>query len=453
MNILLTGASGFVGQRLGIALVQAGHRVHALMRRPDPSRLPYPCEVFAWDGLQDPIPAPALAGVEAVMHLAGESIAGQRWRPEVKQRLRDSRILGTRHLIEALTRHEVQVLIGASAIGYYGERGDEVVDEDSGPGQDFLAELCRDWERELFAAKGPRTVAMRIGVVLDQGDGALAKMAPPFRDGYGAALGSGKQWLSWVHREDLVRMFLWALTNTSANGVYNAVAPQPETNRRLSECLAAHFRTWQLPKVPAPVLRIGLGEMASFLLASTRVTPRRLAQEGFTWQYPELGPALTATLPPLRPFEQYRVFAQYLPQPPEALFPFFEDAYNLEAITPPWLHFKVLGMDSEQIGPGTHIDYRLRLHGLPVRWQSLIESFDPPRQFVDRQTKGPYRSWHHTHTFAPLGSGTLMGDLLRYRLPASAVGHALASWKVERDVQAIFAYRRERLAERFAAIR
>ncbi len=447
MKVLLTGASGFVGRQLGIELVRAGHTVNALMRRPDPSRLPFPCNVFAWDSEREPVPTAALEGVEAVIHLAGESIAGKRWTADHKERIWNSRELGTRHLVQSLPGSAVKILLGASAIGFYGDRGMETVDETSNAGDDFLAKLCIAWERELFAADVPRIAAFRIGVVLDLGDGALEKMAPPFRDGYGAALGSGKQWMSWVHRHDLVRMFLWGLSNAEASGVYNATSPAPETNQTLSRLLAKHYRTWQLPKVPAPVLKVGLGEMSTFLLASTRVIPKRLIEAGFEWHYPALPQALEAAVPPVRPFEQVKVFEQYIPRSREALFPFFEDAKNLEAITPPWLKFQVLGMDTEQIGPGTHINYKLKLHGLPIRWQSLIEAFEPPAQFVDTQIKGPYQTWHHTHRFEPLGGGTLMRDQVRYRMPAHGLGHLVAGWKVQQDVEKIFAYRRERIAE------
>ncbi len=451
MKVLLTGASGFVGRQLGIVLTRAGYSVNALMRRPDPTRLPYPCEVFAWNSEIEPVPAAALDGVTAVIHLAGESIASRRWSSQVKQRIWNSRIEGTRHLVESLKDRPIAVLVGASAIGYYGDCGAATLDENSSAGDDYLAQLSIAWERELFAANGPRVVAFRIGVVLDQGDGALAKMAPPFRDGYGAALGSGQQWMSWIHREDLVRMLVWALETAGATGAYNATSPAPQTNQTLSQLLAEHYGTWQLPKVPAPVLKLGLGEMSSFLLASTRVLPKRLMDAGFTWSYAELKAALQAALPRLRPFEQLRIFEQYIPRPREALFPFFEDTMNLEAITPPWLSFKVLGMDTPSLGAGTHIDYKLKLHGVPVRWRSLIESFEPPERFVDTQTKGPYQTWHHTHEFAPLGEGTLMRDVIRYRVPGSGLGHVAAGWKVHRDVDRIFAYRRERIAEAFPA--
>ena len=269
MIVTLTGASGFIGRALAARLAAAGHTVE-----PWSLRSPQPLQVC-----------------EAVIHLAGEPIA-QRWTPEAKRRIRESRIEGTRRLIAALPTPP-RVFICSSAVGFYGSRGDEVLTEASAPGTGFLAELCVEWERAAGEAQalGMRVVKLRTGMVLGPNGGALQKMLPAFRRGAGGRLGSGRQWMPWIHIDDLLDLFEFALAAT-VSGPLNAVAPNPVTNREFTAALARVLHRPAFVPVPAFLLKMLFGEMASVLLDSQRVSPRAALDAGFAFRHPELGPAL-----------------------------------------------------------------------------------------------------------------------------------------------------------------
>jgi uncharacterized protein (TIGR01777 family) len=252
---------------------------------------------FPWDPRRGPAPAEAFEGVDVVFHLAGESVAQGRWTADKKARIRDSRVAGTRNLVTALTRlaRPPRVLVSASAVGYYGDRGDEILDEAAGPGSDFLAEVSAAWEREAQVASeaGIRVVNPRIGIVLSERGGALPKMLTPFRLGLGSPLGSGRQWMPWIHLDDLIGVLLLAAQHEDLQGPLNATAPHPATNREFTRALgrAVHRPTF-LPAVPAAILRLTLGEFADVLLASTRAIPLRAQAAGYVFEHPDLHDAL-----------------------------------------------------------------------------------------------------------------------------------------------------------------
>ncbi len=277
MKILLTGASGFVGRHLAKELTASGHEVISV------SRSPKSAGSVSWNGL------PGVGTVDAIIHLAGDSIAG-RWTKEKKEKILNSRVNTTRALVENLPSLKARVLISASAVGFYGSRGDELLGEDAAPGDDFLAEVCRAWEREVFTAegRGVRTVVLRFGMVLGGDGGALAKMLPAFRFGLGGRLGSGKQWLSWIHVDDLVRMIAFAAENEKLRGVYNATAPAPVRNREFTTILGGVLERPTVLPVPALALRVLFGEMSSMLLASQRADARKIVSAGFEFQFPDL---------------------------------------------------------------------------------------------------------------------------------------------------------------------
>lgn len=282
MNIAITGASGFIGKRLQAAL--AAHNLTLLSRKPSAG-------TRVWDPMSGPAP---LNGVDAVIHLAGEPVA-QRWSGDVKQRIRDSRTIGTRNLIAGMRQaaKPPAVLVCASAIGYYGSRGDELLSESSAPGSGFLPEVCVAWEREADAAAelGARVAKIRIGIVLEPHGGALASMLPPFRAGIGGPLASGRQWMSWIHLEDMVRLIVHAV-ETPVSGSINGVAPNPVTNSEFTRQLAKALHRPAIFPVPALALKLLYGEMAQILLASQRVTPAAAVSSGFRFRYADLGPAL-----------------------------------------------------------------------------------------------------------------------------------------------------------------
>lgn len=296
MRILVTGATGLVGRSFVRAMVERDHEIVATSR--DPRRaagfLPLIARHVGWDPNDGPAPPEAFEGVDAIVHLAGESVAG-RWTDEKKQRIRDSRVLGTRHLVDGMRPLDDRPfrLISASAIGYYGERGDAVLKEDSGPGDDFLATTSVEWESEAAAAAAldVDVAHLRIGIVLDPAGGALEQMLPPFRLGVGGPLGSGKQWWSWIHRDDLVGMLVAAVEN-GWSGAYNATSPQPLRQRDFAKVLGDVLGRPAIAPAPEFALRLLFGEFATELLTSKQVRPERALSEGFTFRFPALRDAL-----------------------------------------------------------------------------------------------------------------------------------------------------------------
>lgn len=448
-SVLLSGGRGLIGQRLGQELVRSGRRVISLTRKINSLNFDYPCAQFEWKDLE----AISAKDIEAVIHLAGESIAEKRWNAKVKSELIRSRVDTTRQLKKFCHDRGIKTFISASATGFFGERGEERLHEESAKGTGFLADLCQAWE-EAALLEDPsqqrnsiRSSVLRIGIVLAKErslrQGALGRMKPIFRDGFGAALGSGKQWMSWVHLDDVIGSMMWALSSNSAKGVYNCVAPNPVTNMEFSRALAKHFSRGLLPAVPKFALQILYGEFAEFLMQSQRVFPDRLIKEGYKFNYADLNSALLNCLPKLLPYEEELIFEQFIAKPRREVFKFFEDEKNLEAITPPWLNFHVESKSTSELGAGTLLDYRLGLYGIPLRWQTLIEDWESEKRFVDTQKKGPYQKWHHTHEFENLGQGTLMRDVVRLKVPFGGLGYYASQWKVLTDVQKIFQYRRE----------
>ena len=297
MVITVTGATGFIGRRVLARFPLESHSVVVLARK-NPlldSRIHFaPFDAFGGEPGSE-----ALDRADAIIHLAGEPVA-QRWTPEAKRRIRDSRVLGTEKLIGALSklRHRPQALVAASAIGYYGERGNEELTESSSAGSGFLAEVSRDWEKtaDLAAPLGIRVVKIRLGVVLGRGGGALKKMLPAFRAGLGGRLASGKQWMSWIHIDDLVELIHFAVTNPEVAGIVNGVAPNPVTNAGFTRVLAGALGRPAIFPVPALVLRSLYGEMAEMLLASQRVLPKAAENAGFRFRYPEIRAALESVV-------------------------------------------------------------------------------------------------------------------------------------------------------------
>jgi uncharacterized protein (TIGR01777 family) len=297
MKTLVTGATGFIGPKLVAALGDC----HVLSRNPDRVRAALPgATAFGWNAEKELPPAAAFAGVDAVVHLAGEPVAEGRWTAAKKQRIRDSRRIGTRNLVAAIEglREKPKVLVSASAVGYYGDRGDEVLDEASPPGRDFLADVCREWEEAAQRAAdfGVRVVMPRIGIVLGDNGGALAKMLPLFKLGLGGRLGSGKQWMPWVHVDDIVGLVRHALDHEQLRGPMNAVAPNPVRNDDFTRAIASVLHRPAVLPAPGFGLRLMVGEFAGILLSSQRVAPKVAEQSGYPFHYPELQAALAATV-------------------------------------------------------------------------------------------------------------------------------------------------------------
>ena len=294
MNVTITGGTGFVGKRLIEALLDAGHEVRILGRSPK-TGFPVGVHFFLWNAAKSEPPAESLAGADAIVHLAGEPVA-QRWSPKIRERIRQSRVEGTRRLVGAMAKMDLPpaTLISASAIGYYGDRGDESLDESSPAGAGFLADVSQQWETEADRASefGIRVVKLRIGVVLGTGGGALDRMLPPFRLLLGGQLSSGKQWMSWIHLDDLVGLIRHALENPDVSGAINATAPNPVRNSQFTRVLARTLRRPALFTVPKAGLQFLFGDMSQIMLASQRVLPKATLDSGYEYKYPDLGQAL-----------------------------------------------------------------------------------------------------------------------------------------------------------------
>ncbi len=293
MNVLISGATGFLGGTLIPELEAGGHRVTRLTRSPKSA------DDLGWDPEAGTIDD--LEGTDAVVHLAGESIAEGRWTPGKKRRILESRRKGTRLLSEAIAALSAppSVMVSASAVGYYGDRGNELLTEESGPGSGFLAEVCRDWEAAAEPAReaGIRVVHPRVGIVLSTKGGALGATLPIFKLGLGGKVGSGRQYWSWVTLDDVVGAFVHALTNESVSGPVNVGSPNPLTNAEYTKVLGRVLNRPTIFPVPAPAARIVLGEVADeLLLASQRMQPARLQETGYAFRHPDLEDALRHVL-------------------------------------------------------------------------------------------------------------------------------------------------------------
>jgi len=293
-KILITGGTGLVGSRLTEMLLNKGFEVSHIGRTKKAGRVPS----FVWDIKQKKFDAQALKGVNTIVHLAGAGVADKRWTTARKKEILGSRIESTKLLFETLktTSNEVNTVVAASAIGFYGfGMGEETVEEDSKPGTDFLAQVTKQWEAQVdkIGTLGIRMVKLRIGIVLSEKGGALAEMAKPIKLGAGAALGSGKQYLSWIHLDDLCEMFIKAIAAENMNGAYNAVGTGWVTNQEMTEAIAHILKKpLLLPSVPGFVLKIILGEMADMVLNGSKVSSKKIQKTGFSFQYTSLDDAL-----------------------------------------------------------------------------------------------------------------------------------------------------------------
>lgn len=292
MHFLITGGTGFIGKALCASLLADQHRVTVLTRNVSRARASLPKETVAISKLDDSV------DVDVVVNLAGENLTDGRWSDARKKDFSDSRVGTTRQINKWMAAQETRpkVMISGSAIGWYGARGDEKLTEESSPGNDFPAQLCKAWEAEAIKAEalGVRVCRVRTGVVLAADGGALAKMLPPFKFGLGGPMGDGRQWMSWITRHDLVRMIRWLAETESSNGPYNGTAPNPVTNAEFAKALANVLHRPAVIRTPAIALKMLFGEMADMLLTGQRVLPDRATGEGFQFDHPTIATSLAA---------------------------------------------------------------------------------------------------------------------------------------------------------------
>ncbi|MFM7273219.1 MAG: TIGR01777 family oxidoreductase [Gammaproteobacteria bacterium] len=300
MRYLLTGGTGFIGKALCGRLAAGGAGLAVLTRDPRAPRGRLPAGTRLIRSLAELDPAEAF---DAVINLAGEPIADARWTPARKRLLEQSRIALTEDLLAWIAGASTRprLLLSASAVGFYGDQGERVLDEQSAPQVEYQHTLCRRWEEAALGAEalGLRTVRLRIGLVVGAGGGFLARMLPPFRLGLGGPIGNGRQWMSWIHRDDVIGLIEWLLARDDASGVYNATAPEPVDSRGFARTLGTVLHRPALLPLPAPVLRLALGEMSCLLLGGQRVLPARALAEGYRFRYPSLESALREATTPI----------------------------------------------------------------------------------------------------------------------------------------------------------
>jgi uncharacterized protein (TIGR01777 family) len=452
--VVLTGGTGFIGTALTVELLKKGYKVRILTR--DASRFnnskDFPVEYFSWNPTAEEAPLDAFENAWGVVHLAGEAVAGSRWSAQRKKDILESRSIGTVNLVSALNRlqNKPSVLVGTSAIGYFGDRKNEHLDEFSQVGRGFLPDVCKIWEEETRKIKDIRLAIIRVGIVLGTDSGALKQMLPIFRVGLGGPLGNGSQWMSWIHLEDLVQMYIFALEGKNVEGVLNGVAPEAVQNKEFTKALSRALGRPAFFPAPSIGIKLAFGEMSSIILSSQKVFPKKALEFGFRFKFSKIQDALNDLLSPKKMKGAYTLEAyQWLPIAKDKVFQFFSDAHNLEAITPRWLNFRIDKMSDTEIKKNTLIDYSLKVRGIPIKWKTLIEEWQPENSFVDRMLKGPYKNWHHTHTFYEMEGGTLICDRVYYRIPMGVLGNFVGLVWVESDVEKIFAHRRKAIREIF----
>jgi uncharacterized protein (TIGR01777 family) len=479
MRVLITGATGFIGRALVPLLRHEGRQLIALVRSVERTRSLLGAEVEAvalsagTHALRE-----ALERSDAVVNLAGEAIMGGRWTEARGRVLVESRVQLTKQLVSAIAeaRPRPKTLISGSAVGYYGDRGSEVLHELSPGSNDFLSRLCQDWEAAARLAEGSglRVMTLRTGVVLGRDGGAMAQMLPPFRFGVGGPVGSGRQYMPWIHLHDLVRVIATTLTDDRYEGTVNGVAPEQATNREFASALGRALHRPAVLPVPALALKVIFGEAAGVLLGSQRVEPRRLRELRFTYRFPTLDQAVADIiqtgdveimparssgelhtpvtedyLRKRRPTHELRT-RTVLDTPMDEAFAFFSQAENLGLITPAAMRFEIQG-GVPAITQGATVDYRLRIGPMPIRWRTRIAAWEPPHGFIDLQESGPYRCWWHKHTFSAAGNRTVMEDHVYYAPPLGALGRLANRWFIVPRLRRIFGYRSDVIRLRFGA--
>lgn len=478
MRVFLVGATGFIGRALLLRLRRAGHEVTAWVRSEERARALLGDEVeLLTIGSGDAAIDDALSRCDAVVNLAGEPLFGARWTAARRRQLVDSRVAVTEWIVRALEAASPRppVFVSGSAVGLYGDRGSETLTEESAPGSGFLATLCREWEAAANRATsfGVRVVNLRTGIVLGREGGALAKMLTPFRFGVGGPVGSGKQYLSWIHLHDLVEIIATALEDSRYRGAVNATAPVPATSRDFARSLGRALRRPAFVPTPAFALRMMFGESATVLLSSQRAIPVKLGTLGFQFAHPRLDEALgdlfgrgavrigrlTSASP--APGASGTYLKEHRPKyllrssttldaPVDRVFAFFSHPRNLGLMTPSGMKFQIHGV-REPISAGSTVDYRLRVGPVPVSWRTRIEDWQPGRRFVDSQEHGPYRTWWHEHHFRADGNRTVMEERVYYSPRGGVLGWLANQLFVKRMLRRIFGYRVDAIRLRFGS--
>lgn len=445
-NLLIAGGTGLIGRELGQILAQKGFSLFVLTRKPDQSLLhtPYPHQPLSWKDLASPTGQNIFQKIDGIINLTGANLAGKRWTKKYKKTLWESRVNTSNYLTSLCNQYpnRIRYFLSASATGYYGNRIKPAYERDS-PGSGFLPSLCQEWEQTVQKLN-IRWVIFRIGIVFSAKGGFLSHIIPFMQKGLGGPIGAGRQIVSWIDIEDLTRIFVFAMKN-NLSGIFNCVAPHTVTNKEITDAIARQFQMKPFFSAPALLPKLVLGEMSQLVLNSQNISCNKIKQAGFRFQVPHWQDSLKKQIPKQTSGEKRLIFEQWVPYEKKNVFLFFSLSNNLQKITPSLLKMRICFASDKKLKQGSVIKYKFKLYGITIRWTALIASWNPLEQFTDIQKKGPFKRWIHRHSFKSLGKGTLIQDTISYILPFGILSAFLMGWKIQRDTQRIFKYRKKAL--------
>lgn len=457
MKILVTGGTGFVGSKLVASLFKLGHELIVVTRCREKAKKKLPLPLVFLEGDLSKSPLSDVPQVDAVINLAGENIGEGSWTQREKKKIKDSRALLAENLIKSLSLENIKVFIQASAIGYYRESdGDEWLDETTGHGDHFLSKVCQAWELPAKSlTKSIRVVIPRIGVVLGSDGALMGKLIPLYRKGLGGVLGSGSQWMSWIHVDDLVNFFGQALEDESYSGAINLTAPKPVQNKQLNKVLAKYCQRPAIFWVPKFILNLGMGEKSYLALSNQRLSSKLGKKIPFNFKYPEIDSAMRE----ICGFEKlygessecfhYKIERLlYIPSTRNSAFEFFARPNNLEKISSKSLNIKLVQISDNRLKEGTTFGFKVKKFGLGLTVKSKVIKLIEAECFIDDQVSGPFETWSHRHEFVDAGTGCIALDKVKYRLPFKFLAD-LVSIKAQSQVVEMFDQRVEDISNHF----
>lgn len=454
MKIIITGGSGLIGQALTKELIHGGHEVYILNRNPDQTirQLPDATAVY-WDGKTQGDWVNYVNGADAIINLAGESIAGKnllnmRWTSKRKIQIRESRVNAGKVLVEAIRTVEDKpaLLIQSSAVGIYGPLADQIVDENYPIANDYLAKVCVDWEKSTkeVESMGVRRVILRTGLVFSKDGGIFSLLKLPFSLFVGGTLGSGLQYLSWIHIDDVVEGVKFLIEDQKAVGIFNFSAPIPVSNKEFAKKMGKAMQRPSLIPLPSFVMKLALGEVSTLALDGQRVVPSHLLERGYQFKYKNLEDALVDLLQPTHRYQH----SFLVKATKEKVAAFHQNTQVLKHLTP--FPITVQFKQVEPVGEGTRTIFSLWFGPIPVKWEAVHHDFNPPDGFSDTQAEGPFDSWHHRHIFkamdenhtmviddinAVFGKGLFAGIMSRFIWVTLPILFAYRTWKTRRSLE------------------
>lgn len=452
MNILITGASGFLGKKLTFELLKKGHKLTLVSRTQ--KRFTCPHTFLQWDISKKPLPFKCLKEIDAIIHLAGEPIAEKKWLKDQKQKIYNSRVQGTKNLVQSIQSHpnNVRIFISASAIGIYGNHGEREITEASSFGNDFLSKVCQSWEaasQSLIENKNIRLCYARFGLILDRDGGILKKLQPIYRCRLASPLSTGQQWMSWIHSKDAVGMLIYALENKSVKGAFNATAPMPITNKSFTLLLSKAMQARPLHKLHAPrfILRASLGEITQMILCSQQVLPEKMFNWGYSFKFKELKQALNDIFRTLPQFHFLRS-QQWFSASAEQVFDYLTEFSCAKELIFPKANIHFIKTSTPKPTLNSLIEYQLKTKGFSKQINYRISRWNPPNEFTNQVDS---RSIHllHNHKLQKLGSGTLVTDSIYYKPQSRVINQLFVNPLLANHSQKALDYRYEKLENIF----